>query len=72
MKQALGRCVRFIQGRTWYVYHMLMEETVEVDTPEWRMKKEIIVTDGQAVECLGECSIKDKVRSQHGHPHSRR
>lgn len=59
MRQALGRCVRFRQTKTVYVYHMLMDETVEVDTLEWRMKREIIVTDGQAVGRFNECSTKD-------------
>ncbi|KAI7774244.1 hypothetical protein LA080_009044 [Diaporthe eres] len=60
MKQALGRCVRFRQNKTVYVYHMLMDETVEVDTLEWRKKREIIVTDGQAVARFNECSTKDE------------
>ncbi|KAG6365518.1 hypothetical protein INS49_007129 [Diaporthe citri] len=59
MEQALGRCVRYRQSKTVYVYHMLMDETVEVDTLEWRKKKEIITTDGQAVARFNECEPKD-------------
>ncbi|KAJ0116351.1 hypothetical protein J7T55_007330 [Diaporthe amygdali] len=59
MKQAMGRCVRFRQAKTVYVYHMLMEETIEVDTLEWRMKKEIIVKDGQAAARFNECSTRE-------------
>ncbi|KAJ4392112.1 hypothetical protein N0V93_005734 [Gnomoniopsis smithogilvyi] len=49
MKQALGRCIRFRQQKTVHVYHMLMDETIEVDTLEWRYKKEIFVRPGCAV-----------------------
>lgn len=49
MKQALGRCVRFRQTKTVHVYHLVVDETIEVDTLEWRMKKEILVPDGKAV-----------------------
>lgn len=49
MQQALGRCVRFRQRKTVYVYHLLVEETIEVDALEWRMKKEIVVPRGRAV-----------------------
>lgn len=59
MKQALGRCVRFRQSKTVYVYHMLMDETMEVDTLEWRMKQEVIVADGRAVGRFNECSTRD-------------
>ncbi|KAH8781218.1 hypothetical protein F5883DRAFT_685573 [Diaporthe sp. PMI_573] len=59
MKQALGRCVRFRQSKRVYVYHMLMDETTEVDTLEWRMKREVIVRDGQAVGRFNNCSTKN-------------
>ncbi|KAJ4424345.1 hypothetical protein N0V82_001045 [Gnomoniopsis sp. IMI 355080] len=49
MKQALGRCIRFRQKKTVHVYHMVMDETIEVDTLEWRYKKEIFVRPGRAV-----------------------
>lgn len=49
MKQALGRCIRFRQKKTVHVYHMVMDETLEVDTLEWRFKKEILVSPGRAV-----------------------
>lgn len=49
MKQALGRCIRFRQTKTVHVYHMVMDETIEVDTLEWRYKKEILVSPGRAV-----------------------
>lgn len=49
MKQALGRCIRFRQKKTVHVYHMVMDETIEVDTLEWRYKKEILVSPGRAV-----------------------
>lgn len=49
MKQALGRCIRFRQRKTVHVYHMVMDETIEVDTLEWRYKKEIFVRPGRAV-----------------------
>lgn len=49
MKQALGRCIRFRQNKTVHVYHMVMDETIEVDTLEWRYKKEILVSPGRAV-----------------------
>ncbi|KAI3399382.1 hypothetical protein diail_7109 [Diaporthe ilicicola] len=59
MKQALGRCVRFRQSKTVHVYHMLMDETIEVDTLEWRKKKEIMVTKGQAIARFNECAPTD-------------
>lgn len=59
MRQALGRCVRFRQSKKVFVYHLLMDETVEVDTLEWRMKKEVIVAVDQAVGRFNECSTKD-------------
>lgn len=49
MKQALGRCIRFRQQKTVHVYHMVVDETIEVDTLEWRYKKEILVSPGRAV-----------------------
>lgn len=54
MKQALGRCVRFRQTKTVHVYHLVVDETIEVDTLEWRMKKEIFVPNGKAVGYFGE------------------
>lgn len=59
MRQALGRCVRFRQSKKVYVYHMLMDETAEVDTLEWRMKKEVIVAGDQAVGRFNDCATKD-------------
>lgn len=59
MRQALGRCVRFRQSKKVYVYHMLMDETAEVDTLEWRMKKEVIVACDQAVGRFNDCATKD-------------
>lgn len=49
MKQALGRCIRFRQTKEVHVYHLVVDETIEVDTLEWRMKKEILVPHGKAV-----------------------
>lgn len=59
MKQALGRCIRFRQKKTVHVYHMVMEETIEVDTLEWRHKKEILVRPGHAVGKFNTCGIAD-------------
>lgn len=54
MKQALGRCVRFRQTKTVHVYHLVVDETIEVDTLEWRMKKEVLVPEGKAVGRFGD------------------
>ncbi|KAG8161719.1 hypothetical protein KVR01_008706 [Diaporthe batatas] len=59
MRQALGRCVRFRQAKKVYVYHMLMDETAEVDTLEWRMKREVVMAGGQAVGRFSDCATKD-------------
>lgn len=59
MKQALGRCIRYRQNKTVYVYHMLMDGTIEVDTLEWRKKKEIIVRKDLAVGRFNDCSALD-------------
>lgn len=59
MKQALGRCVRFRQTKTVHVYHLLVDETIEVDTLEWRMKKEILVPDGKAVGRFSEMTASE-------------
>lgn len=59
MKQALGRCVRFRQRKTVHVYHLVVDETIEVDTLEWRMKKEIIVPDGRAVGRFSETTASE-------------
>ncbi|KUI55585.1 Helicase domino [Cytospora mali] len=59
MRQALGRCIRFRQNKTVYVYHMLMDGTIEVDTLEWRKKQEIIVRKNQAVGRFNNCSVLD-------------
>lgn len=59
MKQALGRCVRFRQTKTVYIYHLLIDETVEVDTLEWRMKKEILVPRGKAVGRFSQSSVTE-------------
>lgn len=48
MEQALGRCVRFRQTKKVFVYHLVMDRTVEVDTLEWRMKQEVLVPAGRA------------------------
>ncbi|KAL1875206.1 hypothetical protein Daus18300_003277 [Diaporthe australafricana] len=66
MKQALGRCVRFRQSKMVYVYHMLMDETIEVDTLEWRMKQEVITTEGQAAARFNECSPTDFLARNEG------
>lgn len=49
MQQALGRCVRFRQKKTVFVYHMVMDETIEVDALEFRKKSEILVEADVAV-----------------------
>lgn len=59
MKQALGRCIRFRQTKTVHVYHMVMDETIEVDTLEWRHKKEILVRPGRAVGRFSPCDATD-------------
>ncbi|ROW12752.1 hypothetical protein VMCG_00089 [Cytospora schulzeri] len=59
MRQALGRCVRYRQNKTVYVYHMLMDGTIEVDTLEWRKKREIIVRKDRAVGRFNDCSALD-------------
>lgn len=59
MKQALGRCVRFRQTKPVHVYHLIVDETIEVDTLEWRMKKEILVPDGKAVGHFSEMTASE-------------
>lgn len=49
MQQALGRCVRYRQHKTVHVYHFVVDETIEADTLEWRLKKEMLVRPGRAV-----------------------
>lgn len=59
MKQALGRCIRFRQTKQVYVYHLVIDGTVEVDTLEWRMKNEILVPAGLAVGRFNKCEIPE-------------
>lgn len=59
MKQALGRCVRYRQSKTVYVYHMLMDGTIEVDALEWRKKREILVRKDRSVGRFNDCSTLD-------------
>lgn len=59
MKQALGRCIRFRQKKTVHVYHMVMDETIEVDTLEWRYKKEVFVRPSRAVGKFNTCDTTD-------------
>lgn len=59
MRQALGRCVRFRQTKTVHVYHLVVDETIEVDTLEWRTKKEILVPDGKAVGRFSEMTASE-------------
>lgn len=59
MKQALGRCIRFRQTKKVYVYHLVVDGTVEVDTLEWRMKNEILVPSGLAVGRFHKCEVPE-------------
>ncbi|PSR94383.1 hypothetical protein BD289DRAFT_139320 [Coniella lustricola] len=59
MQQALGRCVRFRQEKTVHVYHLAIDETIEVDTLEWRMKKEVLVAPGRAVGRFNDCTAAE-------------
>lgn len=59
MKQALGRCVRYRQKKTVYIYHFVVDETIEADTLEWRMKQEIFVRPGRSVGRFNECTVPE-------------
>ncbi|KAH8671352.1 hypothetical protein BX600DRAFT_537678 [Xylariales sp. PMI_506] len=49
MKQAKGRCIRRGQENDVYIYHCVVEGTVEVDILESREKKQVRVQPGLAV-----------------------
>lgn len=59
MKQALGRCVRYRQKKTVYIYHFVVDETIEADTLEWRMKQEILVRPGHSVGRFNDCTVPE-------------
>lgn len=59
MQQALGRCVRYRQQKTVHVYHFVVDETIEADTLEWRLKKDILVRPGRAVGRFREGTVPE-------------